>query len=61
MFSKEYIYYARFNSEVQRHDRILYLKGKHTKKDFFDWIEKCRKEIEDKVGHPTVVDDMKII
>jgi len=58
---KETIFYATFNSETGNHDRMSYFKGNYTKKDFFDWVQKERKDIEVKRGQSTIITSMQIL
>lgn len=51
MKENETIFFAVFNSGEARHDRREYFGIRKTLKEFDDWIEKCRKEIEKNKEH----------
>lgn len=57
----ETIFFAIFNSGYVRHDRRAYFPKEKTLKEFHDWIEEVRKEIETDQKTNVLVESIQFI
>lgn len=51
----ETIFIAYFEGGESKHDRIAHFEEERSLRDFFNWIEQTRKDIEKKNGFPIVL------
>lgn len=57
----ETMFFAVFHSSTMRHDRREYFSNTKTLKDFHDWLEKQRNNIEKDLGSPTLIENIQYI